>query len=302
MIYFKNLIEKSQKWLALALVITLVSCGNTDTTFDDYDPERESFDSEKKNTSPDPTSLGGNKATGTQVKDIDISGSYAGILVLTAKLKDPNPGSTDTHDSTIKSLTLINISKDGDNFVSAGKICSINQEQSPALGIKTYFSDGFLASIPQVSPKAKVLRQVSGKVSVNFDTFGWVSGANLSDPLNDKLPTNKSDPSIVDSDSDSKPGITIRLTGRFNGEIYVVQRIFTALSGDYDSSTGVISGLAESSIKANVIDASSNILKAVDITPLKHEDASKSYFKLKPDSSITSCDQLIAAGETYFNN
>ncbi len=46
-------------------------------------------------------------------------------------------------------------------------------------------------------------------------------GVALSDPATEALPTDPSDPRVLDEDADGKPGLTLQVTGLLDGEIYV---------------------------------------------------------------------------------
>jgi hypothetical protein len=71
----------------------------------------------------------------------------------------------------------------------------------------------------------------SGTDVLELPTFVEVQGATLSDPAHDALPTDPSDPRVTDQDGDGNPGVTIKLQGIVSGDLYVVQRQMSELTG-----------------------------------------------------------------------
>lgn len=96
------------------------------------------------------------------------------------------------------------------------------------------------AAVEQILPEAFVsalgvaIRPFSyDPVTGRFEAprFVEVRGARLDAPETDALPTSAEDPRVFDQDADGKPGMTVRVQGLIDGEVYVVQRGANAFSG-----------------------------------------------------------------------
>ena len=67
---------------------------------------------------------------------------------------------------------------------------------------------------------------------------GIVLGAELDDHLNDALPTESSDPRLIDHDDDGNHGVTIPIQGILEGELHAVLRYADELSGSFSGQQG----------------------------------------------------------------
>jgi hypothetical protein len=107
----------------------------------------------------------------------------------------------------------------------------------------------FVSAIPQVHASFD-LDDVALGASYDPPKSVVVSGANLTDPANDDLPTSADDPRVVDADNDGNPGVTIGAGPE--GDEYLVSRTCpTSMTGTIVSSNevnGTATATSESSI------------------------------------------------------
>ena len=126
-----------------------------------------------------------------------------------------------------------------------------------------------------------------------------MEGDELADPATDPLPTDPTDPAVVDQDADGKPGMTLRLTGLVDGEIYVVQRGYTAASGAAESADEV-RGHVDFVSEQVILESDPTSIKdlasqaATDTTPCA------SFFRMKRLDAGSDCAFVIASFATLF--
>lgn len=80
-------------------------------------------------------------------------------------------------------------------------------------------------------------------------SFIELRGVTLDDP-SEPLPTEPADPRVLDLDRDGHPGLTVRVTGLVDGEVYLVQRITSDLDGALagDTLDGLVGWQTEESV------------------------------------------------------
>ena len=108
------------------------------------------------------------------------------------------------------------------------QICGISLGSDADLA-RTLIPDAFVDALPEVDREASLGED--GTYTVEWLT--QVHGARLEDPEADMLPTALDDPRVFDQDGDGHPGLTVRIGGLVDGEIYVVQRGRDRLSGRF---------------------------------------------------------------------
>jgi hypothetical protein len=114
-------------------------------------------------------------------------------------------------------------------------------------------------------------------------------GARLDDPLHDPLPSQAGDARVFDQDRDGKPGVTIHLDGIVEGEIYVAQRNWTALSGQLEA-PGRFKGRIAFGNEQHILDATSWFLKH---SPGVKPTSGRSLFYLVRMGSKAGCPEAL---------
>jgi hypothetical protein len=126
---------------------------------------------------------------------------------------------------------LLTIAQDGTSLVADGRYCDRKVVNSP----KT--SNLASVVIPDAWAHSETAVHRPGSFSVGLDgipifalsTYPEIIGATLATSA-DALPNTIDDLRLVDQDGDTKPGITVVISGVINGSLYSVQRQITAVS------------------------------------------------------------------------
>lgn len=122
--------------------------------------------------------------------------------------------------------------------------------------------------------------------------FTELRGVRLDAPDTDPLPTEADDPRVLDPDADGHPGLTARVSGLVDGEVYLVQRTRTRLSGTVNV-FGLLDGGLEWTAEESVLGADDPLL--VDGAPFEVDpaDPDASEFRstrIEPDQD---CDWIV---------
>lgn len=145
-------------------------------------------------------------------------------------------------------------------------------------------------------------RRRAGRIDgdeVVIDRAVDVIGAKLANEWSDPLPTEADDPTQWDEDGDGKPGVTIRIIGFVDGEVYVAQRSWNQLRGTVTPDRQRVRGLVEWKTEQEVLDGSNMFLKANPVSK-PHPDASKSTFDWVRMPSSTTCDEVKRRNDYLF--
>lgn len=113
------------------------------------------------------------------------------------------------------------------------------------------------------------------------------------------IPTAASDQRVVDADGDGHPGVSIRVGGLLNTEIYVAQRQRFALEGDATEAARMVASNVDTSEQV-VLGSASLLLTGVDIAVRKDVDSSDDVAVLVRTADRLSCDDLRAQAGTLF--
>ena len=201
----------------------------------------------------------------------DVSGSWVLVEVMPAVIDLPIVGPVEM--TTITAF-LVRIEQVGAELTLKRTYCFQEVRTTPPL-VTTVIPDLFVASLGPDSLTAWLEETPEGWRFVQ-PLYVDVRGACLVDPEHEDLPTEATDPRVVDQDGDGHPGLTIRvaLAGLLGGDAYVVNRTCTALEG-WVLEDGSIYGAIHWSSEQNVIAARDPLLLAsyvytLDPNPAKH--------------------------------
>lgn len=127
------------------------------------------------------------------------------------------------------SVGLLDLVHGSERLRGRGKLCSIEMRTSSSL-VRTELPPAFQRLLSDLQLDAR-LRQHEGNLLLEESPRVLVLGATLGDPERDPLPKDAGDPRVFDQDGDGHPGVTVRVRGIVNGEVYVVQRGRAGLLG-----------------------------------------------------------------------
>lgn len=226
-------------------------------------------------------------------ENLTLTGRWAQLVVTTSIAKLPVVGEVS---SETKSFAIIDVKQD-----EQGRI--VTQEQVCDLQIKSE-SDSVTTIIPQ-----KFLTAVSGQSRTGYTTKQKDSlrlvlprkvttfGANVKS--GEALPTEDDDKRIIDADKDGKPGLTVRVKGLIDGELYIVTRGSNELFGALKPS-GRVEGFVRWTSEQTVIDASSVFLK-VEPTTKPDKRPEKHYFRWHRIPAATSCKEVLTRAKEWLH-
>lgn len=200
--------------------------------------------------------------------------------------------------STTTALLLLEITRQGEGFTLRETVCAIDLAST---------ADSVTMRIPPAFQRA-----VSGRTRparLERDGAGWryvqpmkieVSGAQLKNPERDKLPDDEDDPRVTDPDRDGKPGLTVQVRGLIDGDIYVVQRDRSELTGTLSPDGTRVAGGIKWRAEQTVLDATSVFLSGDPPESAPHKDAKRSTFKMTRVAPGASCADLLAKRRSLF--
>ena len=144
--------------------------------------------------------------------------------------------------STTTSFVLYELRQTEGELRGHGRVCDIRIDSGSPM-VETYLPDAFLEAVEAPQLRASVERD-AGTVRVEQARTWSVLGASLDAPSDDALPSDADDPRVRDDDHDGHPGVTVRIGGLIDGEVYLVQRGWSEFAGtahDADTIRGDVS-------------------------------------------------------------
>jgi len=198
---------------------------------------------------------------------------------------------------SVSTYVLCEVTHEAGGVQVVSQVCDITQPQQ--MGVDTIYPDAFFAHLPAFTQQATGVGPAGGPWTLALSETVYVMGAKLTNPFKDSLPDEAADPRIEDSDEDGKPGITIKLTGLLNAELYFVQRNYKSLSGTL-TADGKVAGLLHDHINQTQIGTNDALFEGPGPQPKVDPDPSKSTFVMLPVAAGTTCKDLLAQENTLF--
>ena len=124
--------------------------------------------------------------------------------------------------SHIIAVARITLEETEDGWVATEKTCSTRIERPDFPDLITEIPDAFLKSMAVT--RRPVIRDGD---TIVFTRTVELQGVRLVDPSHDDLPTEETDPRIIDQDNDGNPGVTVEMNGLIRGSLYLIQRIIS---------------------------------------------------------------------------
>jgi hypothetical protein len=238
-----------------------------------------------------------------QQNELDISDhqSYAALFVNSSISLVPIIGEVRNLNVALLRFDVQPDQDNDDEFLLERTVCSLEQISDTKL-VGIVMPDAFVNSMPQMTRRL-VFQKRSNDSS--YDVFlirsTEVLGVILDDPENDPLPTTADDPAVFDQDNDGQPGLTVRVQGLINGEIYIIQRGWDRGTGTYlpNDSGKIISGLLEWDLEQVILGADNPLLETPNQSWVD-PDPNNSWFEMAAIDPNTDCDTLIDQKESIF--
>lgn len=183
------------------------------------------------------------------------------------------------------------ITKTNGVIISREETCEILIDRPEASEVKTTMPQAFVDSIALFDRAL----HMEGNL-LEFAQVIQVQGANLRDPKTDTLPVEAEDPRVFDQDQDGQPGLTVLISGLLEGNLQVVQRLTTRLSGELngDQMEGILTWKTEEPVLGG-----SNEILARDVPVTIHPEY-PSYFVARRVNAEMTCRTILDEADTIF--
>lgn len=216
----------------------------------------------------------------------DMTGTWALKTVMTALSDPPVVGQVTNRTITYLKVT---IDQDGTDLALNTEVCDVKMT-SDFKRIRTVIPQAFVEALPDARRTGRLRRQ-GDQWGLEVDKHLSVLGANLRQPSDEYLPTEPDDPRVVDADEDGHPGVTVRVEGMVNGELYLVQRGWEQFTGTLQEGGDRVSGLVAWNSEQKVLDSNSMFLGKQPPTE-PHPDENESTFDMVRIDTPATCKEL----------
>jgi len=225
-----------------------------------------------------------------------LEGTWAREVTQTAFTTLPVVGETTTRTTTLN-LLAVRATVEGDvaSLVATTTVCDLDIDNGTDL-VQTVVPDALLASLAVLDVPATVSATAEG-LAFEQPRFVELRGVRLTNPDTDPLPTDAALPAVFDQDGDGHPGVTMRIAGLVDGEVYVIQRRTSALSGAFVD-TERIAGRVEWTDEQVVLGADNPLLESERTSRPAPPDDSTFVMQRVPDG--TTCETLRAERAAWF--
>ena len=223
----------------------------------------------------------------------DMTGRWAQMQYTTSISEIPIVGDVT---GVTTSLLLLEVTQDGGAVAIKETVCDITITTT-AKRVETIIPRAFQKAASGTTRKATLSRGTDGVIGFVEKPKTVVLGAKLK-KRSDALPEEPDDERVLDADGDGHPGLTVKVKGLIDGDIYVVQRGWNKLTGAMSDEDSIFGSITWSS-EQTVLDASSFMLKS-NPTSKPDSSAKKNYFKMKRVDDAMSCKQLREKASSLF--
>ncbi len=221
----------------------------------------------------------------------DLNGTWA--LQTVASRYVPATGLTSAFYTRTISVLLADVTETGSQISLSAQYCNQYAEDPDALA-HVVIPDAYVSSLAPFVRTGTYAVDDSGTTVLTFPNFVEVEGAHLTDLAQDALPTSASDSRVFDQDQDGNPGVTIKLTGPVSGDLYVVQRQISELTG-VATTVDRVSGHYGFTSEQVILDSNPTSLKALAAqTAIVDPDACDSTFTLVRVAAAAACADVLA--------
>jgi len=222
-----------------------------------------------------------------------IVGDYVLRLRVAALQEVPFVGVIDTVST---SVGVAAIERSGNTFLLSEQGCHVDSDSG----------DTVVTEIPDVIPRSTPAAVEQLELWKEGENLRWsrvdvatLVGVELEHPATDSLPTEASDPRVVDQDEDGHPGVTVHVSGMASGAIYVVQRQQVAYDGGVRNDDGSFVALASDHSDQSVI-GSDNPLLDQNVPTEPNPDPSLSTITLVKVGEPYDCDRAVDEAASLF--
>ena len=215
-----------------------------------------------------------------------LEGRWAKKVVMTSVSDPPIVGEV-----TARTITYLKVDlrQEGRTLRLANQTCDIDID-SDSRAIRTVIPTAFVEAMPDGRRRGVVVASEEGP-QMHINRQRSVLGARLRQPVFERLPTSSDDPRLVDTDGDGHPGVTVRIEGLVDGELYLVQRAWDAYTGQLQSPTS-ITGTVSWETEQSVVGSTSMFLRSQPPTR-PHADDRRNRFEMVRIPERASCRWIL---------
>lgn len=177
--------------------------------------------------------------------------------------------------------------------------CDRVENDDPDAPVRVIIPNAWRNTHTQIQRTGTWAADANGKLALTLTRFNETWGANLVDPETDALPTDVSDPRLVDCDSDGNPALSVALTGMFNETMFVVQRQHSTMVG-YATSPTRIEGRYGIESEQTVLAPASIVTLMKTTTAVADPVVCNSNFVMVKVADSETCDTLRTKVDTLF--
>ena len=193
-----------------------------------------------------------------------------------------------TSRSASKSVSLLDIRREGGGLVQSHKVCDFRVLEDSAM-IKMVFPEKFIAALSNHAYPIQLAKDTQGwryRADLGLERIGYKGGAD-----DGKVPTKIDDPVVYDWDGDGHPGATLKLSVPLlpDGELYVVQRGHSILNGRMTQPGNIEGAIEYKTFEQRVLGARPSFLnQSPEIVP----DPKESRFSITPLPPGSTCETV----------
>ncbi len=200
----------------------------------------------------------------------------------------------------ISGIARIEAEMDGTDMHFTEHICDFSTKIVEDIDFNVIFPLETIEAIPAAARHAAFSELAENAVfqtSPAHDIYG-VDPTLFDDPHSDPLPDDPDDPRVIDFEEDGNPGITARISGIVQGEVYVIMRMMRDMTGRIVNNR-LIEGQIDSSVEMITLDAKPSLIKLqLDLVPHPVPDLNRfEFIRLQSDLN---CEDIFAReGELF---
>jgi hypothetical protein len=226
----------------------------------------------------------------------DVSGSWALLEIETSV--QTSSYMDDFHNQVV-SLFRLEQTQTGEG-VTAEAICCDRFARQPDGAVRSVMPADFGSMIDPFTWHGTFSQDGSGMGRFQLLPHFFVIGATLDDPSDpSELPTDPTDPRVVDLDANGQPGFTVFLQGAIQGSVDVVQWSSVAMEGR-PTATDRIEGLVTFDAQQNVLASEPEFVRNVVAQPIPDSDPCVSFFVMARVPEGDDCAAITAQRATLF--
>lgn len=226
---------------------------------------------------------------------VDVAGSWATRTIGSSCWNGPS--GKDTVQTTV--TTRYTITQNGLDLMTSIETCLI--EFSPYRGSTTTYPEAAIRSIPVYNSTGRLERNEYPAKLIAPDTIAVYGWAPAGDPRTDPLPTMANDARVRDSDMDNHPGITIRVGGAINGELYTVSRSIVQYRDIFFLRPDRAEGFNTTTSEQSSLGANPPLLAFTVIQSSPNPDLrSSTNILVKLPANMSSCADIVANRQQLF--